>query len=83
MLAGVGANGANAELTIRDVTENSLNGRTCIHTSDIFERREEKHEHDTQAEDLYASARHVQHECLHRERLGWRDGEIPSAFVLQ
>ena len=88
-LAGVGANGVNAISTVqvrerqRERVVAEQNRHTCVHASDVLERREEKHEHDAHAKDLDASSGHVQHECLHGERLCGGDGELPSAFLFQ
>lgn len=44
--------------------------RTGVDCSYVLERVEHQHEHDSHAEDLNTASGHVQHERLHRERLG-------------
>ena len=58
-------------------------GKSRVHARDILDGREEKHENDPHAKYLDAPAGHVEHEGLHGEGFGWRDGEIPCPFFFQ
>lgn len=60
-----------------------MTNATFIYTSKILERREEKHEYNSHAEDLDAATGHVQHERLHGQRLCWCDSKVQCALFLE
>ena len=56
---------------------------TVVYACKVLERAQEQHEDYAHAEDLDTTSRHVQHERLHRQGLGWGDSEVPSPLVFQ
>lgn len=75
--------GKQGEYVSRVEVRGRRDGRTGVDRCNILEWRQEEHEYNSHAEDLDSPSGHVEHESLHRKRLRWRNGEVPSSTRLQ
>lgn len=56
---------------------------TRVDAGDSFYGVEQKHDEDTNAENLDAVSAHIEHERVHWEGFCWRDGHVPRALFFE
>ena len=56
---------------------------TRVDARNSFDRVEQKHDENTDAENLDAVSAHVEHKRVHRKGFCWRDGHVPCTLFFE